>query len=77
MIQVLTVCTGNVCQAPSCSDGVQNGNETDLNCGGGTCPDNLLDCVNCGENAPPLPPKPKPKPELVFKSIRDPHEKNI
>jgi hypothetical protein len=29
------VCTGNVCQAPSCTDGVQNGAETDLDCGGG------------------------------------------
>ncbi|MBL8740867.1 MAG: Ig-like domain-containing protein, partial [Myxococcales bacterium] len=33
------VCTGNVCQAASCSDGTQNGLETDTDCGGGTCPD--------------------------------------
>jgi hypothetical protein len=24
--------------APSCSDGIKNGNETDVDCGGGTCP---------------------------------------
>jgi len=29
---------GNVCAAPSCTDGVKNGIETDLDCGGGTCP---------------------------------------
>ena len=29
------VCTGGVCQAPTPSDGVQNGNETDVDCGGG------------------------------------------
>ncbi|WP_437910899.1 hypothetical protein WME95_24940 [Sorangium sp. So ce327] len=29
----------NVCgQPPSCSDNVKNGNETDVDCGGGTCP---------------------------------------
>jgi hypothetical protein len=27
-----------LCQSPSCTDGVQNGNETDVDCGGGTCP---------------------------------------
>lgn len=26
------------CQAPSCTDGVKNGTETDVDCGGGTCP---------------------------------------
>ena len=33
------VCTGSVCQAPSCSDGVDNGDETDVDCGGscGAC----------------------------------------
>jgi hypothetical protein len=31
------VCTGDVCQAPTCSDGVQNGTETDVDCGGATC----------------------------------------
>jgi hypothetical protein len=28
------VCTGHVCQAPACNDGVQNGTETDVDCGG-------------------------------------------
>ena len=32
------VCTANVCQAPSCTDGVKNGVETGQDCGGGTCP---------------------------------------
>src|SRR5262249_21176866 len=32
------VCVGNVCVDATCIDGVKNGNETDLNCGGGTCP---------------------------------------
>jgi hypothetical protein len=32
------VCTANVCQAPTCTDGVQNGTETGLDCGGATCP---------------------------------------
>jgi plastocyanin len=31
------VCTGNVCQAPTCSDGVRNGSETGVDCGG-SCP---------------------------------------
>ncbi len=30
-------CTGNVCTAASCTDGVKNGAESDLDCGGGTC----------------------------------------
>ncbi len=35
-----SVCSGSpqaTCQVPTCSDGAKNGNETDLNCGGGTC----------------------------------------
>jgi hypothetical protein len=28
----------NVCQAPSCVDGVKNGLESDVDCGGGICP---------------------------------------
>jgi hypothetical protein len=32
------VCTSNLCQAPACTDGVQNGTETDVDCGGGSCP---------------------------------------
>lgn len=31
------VCSGGICQAPSCSDGLKNGSETDVDCGGGTC----------------------------------------
>ncbi len=30
--------TANVCVAPSCKDGIVDGNETDVDCGGGTCP---------------------------------------
>jgi hypothetical protein len=30
------VCTGQTCQAPSCSDGLKNQSETDIDCGG-TC----------------------------------------
>ena len=32
------VCTGGVCQAPTCSDGIRNGAETDVDCGGAPCP---------------------------------------
>ena len=32
------VCTGGHCAAATCSDGVKNGNETGIDCGGGTCP---------------------------------------
>ena len=28
------VCAGSLCQPPSCADGVQNGNETSIDCGG-------------------------------------------
>jgi len=31
------VCVGNVCQAPTCTDGLRNGPETDVDCGGGIC----------------------------------------
>jgi len=31
------VCTGWVCQAPTCVDGVKNQDESDLDCGGKTC----------------------------------------
>jgi hypothetical protein len=32
------VCLGGKCAAPSCSDFVTNGDETDVDCGGGYCP---------------------------------------
>jgi len=32
------VCTGGICQTPSCSDGVKNASETGVDCGGGSCP---------------------------------------
>jgi hypothetical protein len=32
------ICTNFVCVAASCEDGVQNGLETDVDCGGGLCP---------------------------------------
>lgn len=32
------VCSNNFCAAPTCNDQVKNGNETDVDCGGGTCP---------------------------------------
>ncbi len=32
------VCLDRVCRMPSCTDDVRNGAETDVDCGGGTCP---------------------------------------
>ncbi|WP_428261382.1 fibrinogen-like YCDxxxxGGGW domain-containing protein [Haliangium sp.] len=37
---------GGVCVAPSCNDGAQNGAETGVDCGGGTCPA-CADGVGC------------------------------
>jgi hypothetical protein len=31
------ICDDSVCAAPTCADGVQNGNETGIDCGGGAC----------------------------------------
>src|SRR4029453_13035836 len=31
------VCSGFVCQPPTCFDGVRNGAESDVDCGGGLC----------------------------------------
>src|SRR3569832_2560968 len=31
-------CMGGLCQAPSCTDGIKNGAETDVDCGGTACP---------------------------------------
>ncbi len=53
------VCSGGVCQAPSCTDGIRNGDESDVDCGG-SCPGCGLakscsvnaDCASgvCGQN---------------------------
>ena len=32
------VCNGGMCVTPSCTDGIKDGTETDIDCGGGTCP---------------------------------------
>ena len=32
------VCKTNICVAAQCNDAVKNGNETDVDCGGGSCP---------------------------------------
>jgi hypothetical protein len=50
------VCSGNplTCQAPTCSDGVQNGQETDVDCGGPTCDAQGKTCAlgkRCGTGA--------------------------
>ena len=44
------VCAAGACQAPSCTDGVQNGPETDVDCGGG-CPADCADGAGCATNA--------------------------
>jgi hypothetical protein len=31
------VCASGSCASPTCTDGVKNGNETDVDCGGGSC----------------------------------------
>src|SRR5271165_957374 len=31
------VCALGICAAPTCIDGVQNGTESDIDCGGGVC----------------------------------------
>lgn len=31
-------CMAGLCQLPTCSDGIKNGGETGVDCGGGTCP---------------------------------------
>jgi hypothetical protein len=44
------VCTGGFCASPTCSDGVQNENETDVDCGG-VCPPcaNGKDCASAAD----------------------------
>ncbi len=44
------VCTANVCAAPACPDGVKNGTETDVDCGGSGCP-KCADTLTCGQDA--------------------------
>jgi hypothetical protein len=58
------VCTNNVCQPALCTDGIQNGSETDIDCGGPSCApcdigDDCLidaDCVtnNCATTCQPV-----------------------
>jgi hypothetical protein len=36
-VSLSNVCAGNICQAPTCMDQVQNGTESDKDCGGATC----------------------------------------
>jgi plastocyanin len=45
--------TTDLCAAPACNDGFQNGTETDLDCGGAACPDcaNGDDCLVDGDCA--------------------------
>lgn len=38
------VCTGNICQAPSCNDGIKNGTESGTDCGG--------TCLGCATGGP-------------------------
>ena len=39
-------CVGSFCTAPSCSDGIKNGSETDVDCGG-SCPNKCVDGSKC------------------------------
>ncbi len=47
------LCIMNRCTAPTCADGATNGNETDTDCGGGTCPGCAKDkkCVTSADCA--------------------------
>ena len=45
------VCTGNICQAPTCADTVSNGDETDVDCGGPTCVLRCDDALACAIGA--------------------------
>jgi hypothetical protein len=44
------VCTGNICQAPKCTDAAKNGDETDVDCGG-SCPKcaDKQTCISAGD----------------------------
>jgi hypothetical protein len=41
------LCSANKCVAASCTDSKQNQNETDVDCGGGTCPNACDDGLKC------------------------------
>ncbi len=43
------VCIGSQCQLPSCEDGTQDGNETDVDCGGGQGKCATGECPRCGK----------------------------
>ena len=43
------VCEATVCLAPTCDDGIQNGDELDVDCGGG-CPTGCAIGVSCNED---------------------------
>lgn len=43
-------CDGGTCAAPACGDGIKNGDESDTDCGGSTCP-GCPDDGACGDNA--------------------------
>lgn len=49
------VCTSGACAVPSCQDDVENGFESDVDCGGPQCPDCALgqSCVGDADCAPP------------------------
>jgi hypothetical protein len=62
-----TVCINNHCSAPACKDGLQNGAETDVDCGGSECPPcndtkycmGSLDCASGVCQTPPAEAKAK------------------
>lgn len=50
------VCDAGTCMLPTCTDDVQNGDETDVNCGGATCPacdvgESCAEDVDCVDTA--------------------------
>ncbi len=45
------LCVDDVCQAATCSDGLQNAGETGVDCGGGACPNACPNDQGCGVNA--------------------------
>src|SRR5439155_587755 len=44
------VCSSGACAAATCSDGVTNQNETDIDCGGGICSE-CAATLHCGVNS--------------------------